>query len=217
MKTIWHLCTAWHFCRRRPKSPTDKAFVPIRCGLRWPLATVLSTAARVSTSSYLHFLEHTLLMLFKTDFYFRQVSYAMAIKVFFHKLSLCKEVIPVACFVFYCFSSCSCIYSPMVSHHPWWSNARSHCGLILQSSPQMGARRWSLAHFSLRHRMWPRYWHDLLWKIMTKVNVSNGKNPVPGVSEENQPTKENSMEGWVMQCSLVSSTMSSLSSNRSAH
>lgn len=57
---------------------------------------------------------------------------------------------------------------------------------------------------------------------MTKVNVSNGKNPVPGVSEENQPTKENSMEGWAMQCSLVGSnngvlTMSSLSSNRSAH
>lgn len=129
---------------------------------------------------------YSLLMLFKTDFYFRQVSYAMAIKVFFHKSSLCKEVIPVACFVFYCFSSCSCIYSPMVFHHPWWSNARSHCGLIFQSSPQMGAGRWSLAHFSLRHRMWPRYWHDLLWKINDKSECIKWKEPSPR-GEQGEP------------------------------
>lgn len=116
--SIWFMHSVI-FLQASSKIPHRQGFHPHQ---RWPQLTIGDCSINCCQSFYIQLpplsRAYSLLMLFKTDFYFIQVSYAMAIKVFFHKLSLCKEMISVACFVFYCFSSCSCVYSPMVFFTP---------------------------------------------------------------------------------------------------
>lgn len=104
--------------------PQTRLSSSLDAGLSWPSATVLINCCQ---SFYMQLpplsRAYSLLMLLveKPNFYFIQVFYAMAIKVFLPQVeSLLKNADSSYCFVFCHFNDCSCIYSPMIdfiSHH----------------------------------------------------------------------------------------------------